>query len=177
MVPEHSLDGRSFRDVARGLQSDRALVDRLTAHVGSMEALYWECAPVGRDTADQPLRYVLLPSPTLARFRPNPRPFREHLQPGAVTFDNLSGSAVLVAPGGAVPEGCAHLAVWARTAPASERYALWAAVGAAVEDWWERTDATLWLSTHGTGVPWLHVRLDRRPKYYSHRPYKQGGGW
>ena len=29
-----------------------------------------------------------------------------------------------------------------------------------------------WLSTAGLGVPWLHLRLDTRPKYYQYGPYK-----
>lgn len=31
----------------------------------------------------------------------------------------------------------------------------------------------IWLSTHGAGVPWLHIRLDKIPKYYSFIPYKK----
>ena len=34
-------------------------------------------------------------------------------------------------------------------------------------------DSPLWLSTCGTGVYWLHVRLDSRPKYYSYQEYKR----
>ena len=30
----------------------------------------------------------------------------------------------------------------------------------------------MWLSTCGTGVYWLHVRLDTRPKYYSYDEYE-----
>ena len=30
----------------------------------------------------------------------------------------------------------------------------------------------VWLSTCGTGVYWLHVRLDSRPKYYSYKNYR-----
>ena len=30
----------------------------------------------------------------------------------------------------------------------------------------------IWLSTCGTGVYWLHVRLDSRPKYYSYKNYR-----
>jgi hypothetical protein len=29
-----------------------------------------------------------------------------------------------------------------------------------------------WVSTAGTGVPWLHVRRDTRPKYDRHAPYR-----
>lgn len=36
----------------------------------------------------------------------------------------------------------------------------------------QRVSASLlWLITAGMGVFWLHLRLDSRPKYYSHRPY------
>jgi len=34
------------------------------------------------------------------------------------------------------------------------------------------SDRPLWISTAGMGVYWLHVRLDSRPKYYRHAPYK-----
>ncbi len=30
----------------------------------------------------------------------------------------------------------------------------------------------VWLSTAGAGVSWLHVRLDDKPKYYGHAPYR-----
>ena len=36
----------------------------------------------------------------------------------------------------------------------------------------ELVSETVWLSTCGTGVPWLHFRLDSRPKYYSYQPFK-----
>jgi len=36
----------------------------------------------------------------------------------------------------------------------------------------EDEGASLWMSTSGMGVSWLHVRLDRTPKYYNYLPYK-----
>ena len=32
---------------------------------------------------------------------------------------------------------------------------------------------TIWMSTAGGGVPWLHLRFDSSPKYYTYTPYKQ----
>lgn len=29
-----------------------------------------------------------------------------------------------------------------------------------------RNHAKIWISTYGLGVPYLHVRIDTRPKYY-----------
>ena len=34
-------------------------------------------------------------------------------------------------------------------------------------------DVPVWTSTSGLGVYWLHVRLDSRPKYYQHQPFKK----
>jgi len=32
---------------------------------------------------------------------------------------------------------------------------------------------TFWVSTSGLGVAWLHVRVDSKPKYYSHEAYRE----
>lgn len=36
-----------------------------------------------------------------------------------------------------------------------------------------KTTSRIYLSTHGHGVPWLHIRICNTPKYYSYEPYKQ----
>ena len=49
--------------------------------------------------------------------------------------------------------------------------ALWQAVGEAMA---RRVGSKpVWLSTAGAGVSWLHMRLDDRPKYYAHSPYRR----
>jgi hypothetical protein len=35
-----------------------------------------------------------------------------------------------------------------------------------------RPNKKLWLSTHGKGVGWLHIRIDKMPKYITNNPYK-----
>ena len=30
----------------------------------------------------------------------------------------------------------------------------------------------VWISTHGMGVPYLHIRIDIKPKYYQTNKYK-----
>jgi len=115
------------------------------------------------------LEFVLADAPTLARVRPDPSPFYRQIAGRQVaTFTNLGGDAVLVAPGrgGTFP----HLAAFCRTAPATLQDLLWREVASAIESWPARR--TLWVSTSGLGVHWLHVRLDSRPKYYTHAPYR-----
>jgi len=174
-VMEHD-PGCSWQSWAEALTRDAAARTELTQRCGALAGAFWECVPTARDLADEPFRFVTLHSRAVASLRPDRSPFDAPLDRAVgpvATFDNLGRDAVLVAPVGAVPAGCAHLASWCRTAPEAEQHALWEAVGHAVLAWWARTPDPLWVSTSGLGVSWLHVRLDRRPKYITHRPYRR----
>lgn len=138
-------------------------------------AFRWETPPVGVATLGRPFEFVLLDSPGLAR-RADLEAFAEHFEgePGAevVVFPNLGRDAVMVVPCPiAAPAAYVHLAAFVREAPDRQRHALWQAVGQAMV---QRVGIKpIWLSTAGAGVPWLHVRLDARPKYYGFDPYRQ----
>jgi hypothetical protein len=138
-------------------------------------AYCWECPAVTQATMSRPFECVFVSSPLLARKPPDSGAFAEHFRPGrsVVTFDNLGGDAILVAP---CPRGeygnFVHLAGFTATASAERQDALWQAVGEAMAT---RVGArAVWLSTAGLGVGWLHVRLDDWPKYYRHAPYAGG---
>ena len=64
----------------------------------------------------------------------------------------------------------------ARLAPDGQRVAFWAKVGAVYEAL-VKQGRPVWLSTEGSGVPWLHVRMDSRPKYYHTREFKDWKPW
>ncbi len=117
---------------------------------------------------------VFVSSPLLARIPPDPSPFAEYFRPGlsVVTFESLGKDALLVAPcPGPQGSNFAHLASFVATASEAQMSALWKSVGEALE---KRIHAKpTWLSSAGLGVSWLHIRLDTRPKYYRHAPYKQ----
>lgn len=137
-------------------------------------AFFWETPAVDRTRWEQPFECVLIEARSLAGLRPDPVPFGTHLDPTqgeACAFENLGGDALLVAPTlGAGAAHCAHLADFLRGAPPAARAALWATLAERIEACVD--DRPLWVSTSGLGVAWLHVRLDRRPKYYQHDPYR-----
>ena len=84
-----------------------------------------------------------------------------------VPVSRMSKDAILIVPQ-PVAEASAygHLAAFVRLAPVPQRQSLWSAVG---ETLGRRVgEKPVWLSTAGTGVSWLHVRLDDRPKYYGY---------
>jgi hypothetical protein len=136
-------------------------------------AFRWETPSLSADSAPRPFECVLLDDPGLARSS-DPAPFAEHfrhLQGDVVSFANLGGDAILVVPRPLVdPSAYGHLAAFVRLAPEHQRRALWRLVGESMRK--RLSKRPVWLSTAGAGVPWLHVRLDDRPKYYGHRPYR-----
>ena len=68
----------------------------------------------------------------------------------------------------------AHLGKFVRRAPAAQQAAFWRTVGATIgHTLAARGAAPTWVSTEGSGVAWLHVRLDAEPKYYHHTAYRR----
>ena len=166
----------TYRDVIDLWESDEAFrryFNQLLAD-SPIAAFRWETPPVTEANFDRPFEFVLLPCPGLER-PPDRRAFAEHFENGksVVAFDNLGGDATLVVP---APEGddsaYGHLAAFVRRASEAQQQVLWTEVGRAMERC--VGDKSVWLSTAGMGVAWLHVRLDSRPKYYGHRPYAIG---
>jgi hypothetical protein len=139
----------------------------------SFDAYCWECPPVTSGDSGRAFECVFVSSPLLAAVPPDASPFAEYFSPGCgvVTFESLGRDALLVAPcPGERDEDFAHLARFTATAPDEQKSAMWKAVGVALEKRIGRSPT--WLSTSGLGVSWLHVRLDTRPKYYLHAPYR-----
>lgn len=88
-----------------------------------------------------------------------------------IEFPNLAGDAHLIAPAarGATP-AYAHIAAFVRQAPAPQVAACFARLAEAACV----ARPPVWISTSGFGVPWVHCRVDRMPKYYRYAPYRHG---
>jgi hypothetical protein len=171
-------DGRTWNDVIRGWCEDPAFRTAFAAALAddTADAFAWECAPVSAATGHHTYDHVVVPVPALARVEANEAPFAAKLASidgDVVTFANLGGDATLVVPRPLVPGArYPHLAAFLRTAPAAQIDELWSAVGNAVARHLSDSAAPVWVSTAGLGVHWLHVRLDARPKYYRHSPFR-----
>ena len=137
-------------------------------------AFRWETPPITAASAVRPFEFVLLDSPGLAG-EPDPDVFAKHFGTASgdqevVSFPNLSNDAILIVPCPLGPASAyGHLAAFVRNAPDAQKHSLWRIVGELMER--QLGPKPLWLST--AGVPWLHVRLDSRPKYYGHAQYRE----
>lgn len=172
-------NGRQLRwsEVRARLVGSDVFRDVLTTALAEAdgEAFYWECTP-WRSDADPLFQFAVLPAPALASRPADPDAFSAQFAEAdttVVAFANLGGDAVLVVP---TPLGrldlFGHLASWVRGARTDQIHAVWIELGNQVAQWRRQKRGTLWVSTSGGAVPWLHIRLDSRPKYYQHRPYR-----
>ncbi len=135
-------------------------------------AYFFETPPLTLAGSRQPVAWVLVVASALERMRPDQHAFEGHFvgEALAVAFTNLGGDARLVAPTPrARSETYLHLATFVREAPLAQRHAFWSLVAMTVMD--TSSASPMWLSTSGLGVGWLHMRLDKRPKYYNHDAY------
>jgi len=136
-------------------------------------AYRWEMPAVDRSTSGRPFEFVLVASPSLDR-PANPSAFSAKMREAEediVVFENLGGDSILVVPTpSSSHDHYPHMAAFMRGAPAAQIDRLWQKVGSQLLA--RIGDRPVWLSTAGGGVPWLHVRLDDRPKYYSYAPYR-----
>jgi len=139
-------------------------------------ACFWELPGLHPEMLDRPFECVCLDTPSLAA-KPGPADRDSFARAFAIddgtpfaSFDNLGGDAWLVAPRPrSATDDYRHLLHFLRLAPDADADALLQRIALELTERIARR--TVWLSTAGLGVNWLHVRLDRRPKYFQHRPY------
>ena len=136
-------------------------------------AIRWEMPAYSEKLTGNPAEFTVIPCASLER----PSDFTSFV--GQFTdrsdtvraFANLRGDATMIVPRRLRSgDHFAHLLGFLRTATAIQIDSLWQLVAAIALD--RAADRTVWLSTAGMGVPWLHVRVDDRPKYYAHAPYR-----
>lgn len=137
----------------------------------------WETPPITKATVNRLFEFVLI-NARLTNTSDS-RVFSSHVvnaksrKETVTSFVNLGKDAFLVVP---VPNDIsdlsayAHLAAFSRKATDSQNHILWKTVGETLED--KLAETPIWLNTAGAGVPWLHIRLDSKPKYYRFEEYK-----
>ena len=173
-------DPLRFDQVIELWREEKLFRDFFTEHLANVpyQCFRWETPPITVRTINREFECVVLDSPGLERevdINAFANQFRiAGAQHVVLTFPNLRGDALMVVP---APRGqvaaYGHLGAFLRLAPEDQRDQLWQAIANAIEI--RLSSTPLWLSTAGMGVAWLHVRLDSRPKYYAHQPYRAIG--
>ena len=164
----------SFADFLQALVEESEL--RQCLHQALHDAPYiayrWETPPLTSSNIAREFECLLHDSPDL-EVPADPTDFSAHFKPGedVVNFENLGADALLIVPCPVSDTtNYSHIGAFHRSAPSHQVHALWQTVASSVLA--RVGGKPLWLSTAGGGVDWLHVRIDDRPKYYRHIPWR-----
>ncbi|MBV8798398.1 MAG: hypothetical protein JOY77_12950 [Alphaproteobacteria bacterium] len=166
------------QEVITAWREDEAFRDLFIAELAASpyEAFFWEMPPLQSRTVGNPFECVVIRSEALTDVKADPSDFVSEMsaaQEGIAVFLNLGGDATLIVPSKLSGLDCyGHFAAFLREGPREQQHALFQALAEEAGKLL-RTGKKFWISTSGLGVPWLHVRLDSRPKYYQYRPYAE----
>ena len=168
-------DHLSYGEFLRTLVEDESFRELVLIEMRAAPyvAFRWETPPLDSTNIEQPFECLLHDSPELD-VPADPTDFQSYFQSSieVVSFKNLGGDATLIVPCPiAKSANYSHIVAFHRSAPPSQQHAFWIAVANAALA--RIGPLPMWLSTAGGGVDWLHIRLDDRPKYYRHRPWRE----
>jgi len=94
-------------------------------------------------------------------------------QKWACSFRGLSNNSTLIIP---IPKpgpelDFKNISQFTKNAPEEQQQELWKEVANKLtEELGKNPDAPRWLNTEGTGVPYLHIRIDETSNFYSDYP-------
>ena len=100
--------------------------------------------------------------------------FSEHIHKSkdsnVVSFFNLSKTSKLIAP---MPKNKDYTSIklFIDNADKEQQISFWKKIAEEIDNILINNDK-IWVSTHGLGVPYLHVRIDTFPKYYHTKKFK-----
>lgn len=143
-------------------------------------AYFWKCVPVSRNTVNKEFEFVAIKSRDLDDMTQDYSSFQSYFNRGndVVDFPSRSGDTLVVpVPVRGHQYSCSdyddeirnfkNLREFNCEAPKEQWNKLWQKVGEKLEQELNSGgNTTRWLNTHGLAVPYLHIRLDKSPKYY-----------
>ncbi|CAG8494643.1 1647_t:CDS:1 [Acaulospora morrowiae] len=154
--------------------------DSLNHATAEFSAYFWECVPVSSETIHRTFEFVAVKSRILNYIKQDFADFKEHIFKSrdeyACSFPNLGKDAMLIVP---IPQegDCneirdyKHISSFSMNAPIEQQQKFWKEVANRLFESLDKKSPR-WLSTNGLGVHYLHVRIDKSPKYYDFLDYR-----
>ena len=90
----------------------------------------------------------------------------------ATYFKNISGSSILIIPMPREGKNFSTIKNFIDNADDTQKKEFWK-IASYVIKLEMKHNKSLWISTHGLGVPYFHLRIDDKPKYYRTNDFKK----
>jgi len=168
------------RQVLKLIETDREFLNFMIEKLknANMDGYFWEVKPISPANLDGYFEYALIQTDKFEDVQADRKPFIKYLNKCrrlSTMFKNLSGDATLVIPCDKDPEGppsdkYAHLASFVRKADMEQVRDVFMRAFSIVSTM-VAEGAKVYVSTHGLGVHWVHIRLEKTPKYYTYKDY------
>lgn len=131
------------------------------------DSFIWETSPIHKNT-DTQYKEVFIPNPRLPQIQ-DYSSFEEHIinskSKSAVSFFNPSKTTLLVIPIPRKNKNYATLKNFLDEASFEQKQKFFAKIRKEINNMLKLHDK-IFVSTHGFGVPYLHVRIEPYPKYF-----------
>jgi len=139
----------------------------------------WEFPPITSSTLNDKASFVIIPTSKFPSADPSSfnDKFNVTKSTKFVIFDNISGDTKLISP---VPstkkennnEFCGHIMNFMKYCDDDQKHDLLKMLGDHVKNIMSLSiKQSIYVSTHGHGIPWLHIRISTHPKYYVYKKY------
>lgn len=158
------------------IQTNHVFLEWWIEYLSNREGFFFECDPINSNNLDEPFEFELIKSKKLNKhmYVSDESPFSEYIKvtkiPKTRSFLNLKKDSTLLIPlplKGVDKGVYSQLASFMSKGPMNQKIGFWIDVGKQIEKLIsENPDENLYVSTHGLGVLYLHMRFDKNPKYY-----------
>lgn len=135
---------------------------------------FYETSPITKNMKEK-YQGVFIKSDALDKMKEDYSSFSQNIKKSensdVTSFYNLSKSAYLVIPIPRKSKQFTTLKDFMDNASERQQRNLWKEVAQSIIMMLKKYDK-VWVSTHGLGVPYLHIRIDTNPKYYQTVKFK-----
>ena len=131
------------------------------------KSFFWETKPITNLNDDY--KEIFIENSILSKLKQNYSSFEEHIKKSknkyVTSFYNLSKTSLLIIPIPKINKNFATLKDFTDNASITQKKEFWKYVSKKIKEFSSKNDK-IYVSTHGLGVSYLHIRLDTIPKYY-----------
>lgn len=127
----------------------------------------WETSPISK-YVDNEFLEKFIPNKNLNCQTQNYSSFNQYInqsKTNTCVFNNLNNTSRLIIPMPDSHKEYTSLKLFIDNSDYDKQVEFWKTVAQEIEVMLQKHEK-IWVSTHGLGVPYLHVRIDLNPKYY-----------
>lgn len=132
---------------------------------------FYETSPI-TPKMNTKYEHKFIESDRLEKLKPSHKKFQKHLinKRDIAHFANLPKTAILIVPVPRKHKNYATLKDFVDNASKSQQKKFWKCAAKSIKEMLKYHDV-IWVSTHGLGVPYLHLRIEVEPKYYQTKKF------